>query len=30
VSDLIERLGRAIGGHAVVGLLATRPISCTA
>jgi hypothetical protein len=28
--DLIERLGRAVGGHAVVGLLAARAISCTA
>jgi hypothetical protein len=28
--DLIERLGRAVGDHAVVGLLAARPISCTA
>jgi hypothetical protein len=29
--DLIERLGRAVGGHAVVGLLAARPtISCAA
>ena len=28
--DLIERLGRAVGDYAVVGLLAARPISCTA
>jgi hypothetical protein len=28
--DLIERLGRAVGDHAVVGLLAARPLSCAA